>query len=66
MASVGLLDDEDEDDTGDDPFGGLTREDVTSSLKAWRERLSAPLPVRRGGAADPAARPSTSASPRSR
>lgn len=40
MASVGLLDDDNETSAAENPFDGLSREDVTASLKAWRDGLS--------------------------
>lgn len=45
MASVGLLDDDNETSAAENPFDGLSREDVTASLKAWRDGLSLTRPL---------------------
>ncbi len=37
LASVGLLDD---DDAQPDPFAGLSRDEITCSLKEWRQKFA--------------------------
>ena len=65
MASVGLLDDDNETSAAEDPFHGLSREDVTASLKAWRDGLSLDRPLLNDADRE-TARPRTSGALRTR